>query len=177
MAIMTNKLAQIANDLHEMQQLITETSDYLQEIGGAIDKWKSDFTTSETVYEYKGKLSELVLGLEYIHAEQSKLQAEFKEIEEGKNILAVLPELKEKFEQFGCQLLVDQDAEQNILYTFDFGEGRSVTVKELDFQWYLVECTAQILDFNTLNAYLNSTQDVIGLLAVVQEMITAATLN
>lgn len=77
---MTNKLAQIANDLHEMQQLITDTTDYLQEIGDAIDKWKTDLTTTATVYEYKGKLSELVLGLEYIHAEQSKLQAEFKDI-------------------------------------------------------------------------------------------------
>lgn len=101
----------------------------------------------------------------------------FAALEEGKNIAAVLPELKEKFQQFGCQLLLDQDAQQNILYTFDFGEGRCITVKELNFQWSLVECSAQILDFNTLNAYLNNSQDVIGLLAVVQEMISTATYN
>ncbi|XP_064536309.1 uncharacterized protein LOC135426908 [Drosophila montana] len=177
MAIMTNKLAQIADDLDEMQQLITETTDYLHEIGEAIDKWKNDLTTNATVFDYKGKLSELVVNLGYIHAEQNKLQAEFKEIEEGKNIAAMLPELKDKFQQFGCNLLLGHNADNNIHYTFDFGEGRCITVKEHNFQWLLVECTSQFLDFNTLKEYLNKSQDIIGLLAVAKEMISVATYN
>lgn len=83
----------------------------------------------------------------------------------------VLEILLASLQKFGCSVNLSEDYNKRTLYTFDFGNKNYITIQPENSKLSLVEMSPENSNFANIKAYLDESQDFMGLLSSFRDKV------
>lgn len=83
----------------------------------------------------------------------------------------VLELLLASLQKFGCSVNLSEDCNKRTLYTFDFGNKNYITIQPENSKLSLVEMSPENSNFEKIRAYLDASQDFMGLLSSFRDKV------
>ncbi|XP_032594698.1 uncharacterized protein LOC116805633 [Drosophila grimshawi] len=170
MAASNQMLHKIETELVDIQEALNKTTNAVQQIVAAIEDSKGKQNTIASAAEFDGEVQQVLPELQQIEVERKQILEQFHDILENSNDVRIVQILKHNLHQFGCQLRASSDANNRILYKFDFGSKRCIIVTMNALRLELVRIYPEQRNFAKLKELLDESQDLMGLLNTFGDM-------